>query len=139
MAALGATAVAIAMLLLATITNVALATTATTAKGPVIYIFGDSMSDVGNNNYLLLSIAKCDYPWYGIDYEGGYPTGRFTNGRTIGDIMGKSRTDMISIAANSLLRQSRVARCDMCFAAIYACLQLLNSACHRHRRSSPCI
>lgn len=87
MAALGATAVAIAMLLLATITNVALATTATTAKGPVIYIFGDSMSDVGNNNYLLLSVAKCDYPWYGIDYEGGYPTGRFTNGRTIGDIM----------------------------------------------------
>ncbi|CAN6164364.1 unnamed protein product [Urochloa humidicola] len=60
----------------------------TTAKSPpVIYIFGDSMSDVGNNNYLLLSLAKCNYPWYGIDYKTGYPTGRFTNGRTIGDIM----------------------------------------------------
>lgn len=63
--------------------------TAGSNKPPVIYIFGDSMSDVGNNNYLLLSIAKCNYPWYGIDYESGWPTGRFTNGRTIGDIMGK--------------------------------------------------
>ena len=76
--------VAIVIIALVAVTDVALAT-----KGPVIYIFGDSMSDVGNNNYLLLSIAKCDYPWYGIDYEGGYPTGRFTNGRTIGDIMGE--------------------------------------------------
>lgn len=59
------------------------------SRSPVIYIFGDSMSDVGNNNYLLLSLAKCNYPWYGIDYKNGYPTGRFTNGRTIGDIMGK--------------------------------------------------
>lgn len=84
MAALATTAVAIAILALAAVTGVALGTA---AKGPVIYIFGDSMSDVGNNNYLLLSVAKCDYPWYGIDYEGGYPTGRFTNGRTIGDIM----------------------------------------------------
>ena len=59
------------------------------AKGPVVYVFGDSMSDVGNNNYLLLSIAKSDYPWYGIDYYTGWPTGRFSNGRTIGDIMCK--------------------------------------------------
>ena len=88
MAALSSTAAAIAILALATVAGVALGTTAAAKKGPVIYIFGDSMSDVGNNNYLLLSIAKCNYPWYGIDYEGGYPTGRFTNGRTIGDIMG---------------------------------------------------
>jgi hypothetical protein len=58
-------------------------------KGPVVYVFGDSMSDVGNNNYLPLSIAKSDYPWYGIDYYTGWPTGRFSNGRTIGDIMCK--------------------------------------------------
>lgn len=83
MAAIAA-AVAIAILALATVTGVAVAET---TKGPAIYIFGDSMSDVGNNNYLLLSLAKSDYPWYGIDYESGFPTGRFTNGRTIGDIM----------------------------------------------------
>ena len=85
---------AVVVLALATVVAGAASTPAaaatTTSKSlPVIYIFGDSMSDVGNNNYLLLSIAKCNYPWYGIDYKTGYPTGRFTNGRTIGDIMGK--------------------------------------------------
>ncbi|CAL9211467.1 GDSL esterase/lipase At5g37690-like [Musa acuminata AAA Group] len=53
----------------------------------VIFAFGDSLSDVGNNNYLPFSLAKSDYPWYGIDYYNGRPTGRFTNGRTIGDII----------------------------------------------------
>jgi hypothetical protein len=92
MAALAAV-VAIAILALATSAGAAStpAVAGTTTKSPpVIYIFGDSMSDVGNNNYLLLSLAKCNYPWYGIDYKTGYPTGRFTNGRTIGDIMGET-------------------------------------------------
>ncbi|KAJ1258887.1 hypothetical protein BS78_10G110400 [Paspalum vaginatum] len=81
--------VAMAILALASVAGAAStpAAAATTNKTPVIYIFGDSMSDVGNNNYLLLSLAKCNYPWYGIDYKSGFPTGRFTNGRTIGDIM----------------------------------------------------
>ncbi|KAL6606977.1 hypothetical protein ACP70R_042630 [Stipagrostis hirtigluma subsp. patula] len=78
---------ALAMLTSAATPPAATPTTTVTSKGPVIYIFGDSMSDVGNNNYLLLSLAKCNYPWYGIDYVTGFPTGRFTNGRTIGDIM----------------------------------------------------
>ncbi|KAF7080242.1 hypothetical protein CFC21_084347 [Triticum aestivum] len=38
---------------------------------PVTYVFGDSMSDVGNNNYFQLSLARSNYPgpwpWYGID------------------------------------------------------------------------
>ncbi|CAL5019421.1 unnamed protein product [Urochloa decumbens] len=57
------------------------------AKGPVTYVFGDSMSDVGNNNYFPMSLAKSNYPWYGIDYPGRESTGRFTNGKTIGDYM----------------------------------------------------
>ncbi|KAK3159011.1 hypothetical protein QOZ80_2AG0144500 [Eleusine coracana subsp. coracana] len=56
-------------------------------KGPVTYVFGDSMSDVGNNNYFQMSLAKSNYPWYGIDYPSGEATGRFTNGKTIGDYM----------------------------------------------------
>uniref|UniRef100_A0A453PHW9 GDSL esterase/lipase n=1 Tax=Aegilops tauschii subsp. strangulata TaxID=200361 RepID=A0A453PHW9_AEGTS len=59
----------------------------TATKGPVTYVFGDSMSDVGNNNYFQLSLARSNYPWYGIDYPNGVATGRFTNGRTIGDYM----------------------------------------------------
>ncbi|XP_074574619.1 GDSL esterase/lipase At5g37690-like [Curcuma longa] len=62
-------------------------TITTATKKPVLYVFGDSLSDVGNNNYLTFSLAKSDYPWYGIDYNSGIPTGRFTNGRTTGDII----------------------------------------------------
>ncbi|THG09849.1 hypothetical protein TEA_027154 [Camellia sinensis var. sinensis] len=53
----------------------------------VTYIFGDSLTEVGNNNFLQYSLAKSNFPYYGIDYPGGRPTGRFTNGRTIGDII----------------------------------------------------
>ncbi|KAK7264718.1 hypothetical protein RJT34_32328 [Clitoria ternatea] len=53
---------------------------------PANFVFGDSLVDVGNNNYLLtLSRANC-IP-NGIDF--GRPTGRFTNGRTIVDIIGQ--------------------------------------------------
>ncbi|KAK3218506.1 hypothetical protein Dsin_012476 [Dipteronia sinensis] len=51
------------------------------------FVFGDSLTEVGNNNYLQYSLARSDYPWYGIDFDGGQATGRFTNGRTIGDII----------------------------------------------------
>ncbi|KAG9445011.1 hypothetical protein H6P81_016351 [Aristolochia fimbriata] len=57
------------------------------AESPVTFVFGDSLTDVGNNNHLQYSLAKSDFPWYGIDYTNGQPTGRFTNGRTIGDII----------------------------------------------------
>ncbi|KAH6803775.1 SGNH hydrolase-type esterase superfamily protein [Perilla frutescens var. frutescens] len=53
----------------------------------VTFVFGDSLTEVGNNNYLQLSLAKSNYPYYGLDFEGGKATGRFTNGRTIGDII----------------------------------------------------
>ncbi|MQL76969.1 hypothetical protein Taro_009381 [Colocasia esculenta] len=58
-----------------------------TEEKPVTFVFGDSLTDVGNNNFLPMSLAKSDYPWYGIDYEKKLPTGRFTNGRTIGDFI----------------------------------------------------
>lgn len=54
----------------------------------VQFIFGDSLSDVGNNNYLRKSLARAALPWYGIDFADGLPNGRFTNGRTVADIIG---------------------------------------------------
>ncbi|KAK9735277.1 hypothetical protein RND81_04G195600 [Saponaria officinalis] len=61
-----------------------------TSQVPCLFIFGDSLSDSGNNNHLA-SLAKANYPPYGVDFPGG-PTGRFTNGRTtidlIGDLLG---------------------------------------------------
>ncbi|KAJ4712948.1 GDSL esterase/lipase [Melia azedarach] len=54
----------------------------------VQFIFGDSLSDVGNNRYLSRSLANANLPWYGIDFANGLPNGRFTNGRTVADIIG---------------------------------------------------
>ena len=53
------------------------------------FVFGDSLVDAGNNDYLF-TLSKADSPPYGIDFKpsGGQPTGRFTNGRTIADIVG---------------------------------------------------
>lgn len=53
---------------------------------PANFVFGDSLVDAGNNNYLV-SFSKANYVPNGIDF--GRPTGRFTNGRTIVDIIGK--------------------------------------------------
>ncbi|KHN12863.1 GDSL esterase/lipase [Glycine soja] len=52
---------------------------------PANFVFGDSLVDVGNNNYIA-SLSKANYVPFGIDF--GRPTGRFTNGRTIVDIIG---------------------------------------------------
>ncbi|KAK3027426.1 hypothetical protein RJ639_042066 [Escallonia herrerae] len=54
----------------------------------VQFIFGDSLSDVGNNNKLTMSLARANLPFYGIDFGNGMPNGRFTNGRTVADIIG---------------------------------------------------
>ncbi|GMJ00470.1 hypothetical protein like AT5G41890 [Hibiscus trionum] len=55
------------------------------------FVFGDSLVDAGNNDYIF-TLAKADSPPYGIDFKpsGGKPTGRFTNGRTIADIVGQT-------------------------------------------------
>ncbi|XP_030521815.1 GDSL esterase/lipase At1g74460-like [Rhodamnia argentea] len=54
----------------------------------VQFIFGDSLSDVGNNNRMSRSLAKANLPWYGIDFGNGLPNGRFSNGRTVADFIG---------------------------------------------------
>ncbi|XP_060174307.1 GDSL esterase/lipase At1g29670-like [Lycium barbarum] len=54
-------------------------------KVPCYFIFGDSLLDNGNNNNLNTT-AKANYPPYGIDFPNG-PTGRFTNGRNMADIL----------------------------------------------------
>ncbi|XP_019444696.1 PREDICTED: GDSL esterase/lipase At1g29670-like [Lupinus angustifolius] len=52
---------------------------------PCLFIFGDSLSDSGNNNNLFTN-AKVNHLPYGIDFPTG-PTGRFTNGRTAADFI----------------------------------------------------
>lgn len=59
------------------------------------FVFGDSLVDSGNNNYLATS-ARADSPPYGIDYPTHRPTGRFSNGLNIPDLISSLKT--ISIA-----------------------------------------
>lgn len=58
---------------------------ATEPVTPALFIFGDSLIDDGNNNYLVTA-AKANYFPYGIDSGG--PTGRFSNGLTVVDYGG---------------------------------------------------
>lgn len=51
-------------------------------------MFGDSLIDVGNNNYFT-TIIKANFPYNGHDYPGGKPTGRFSNGKNTADFLGK--------------------------------------------------
>lgn len=57
-------------------------------KVPAVFVFGDSLVDVGNNNYLKLSLAKADFPHNGVDFPTKKPTGRFTNGKNAADFLG---------------------------------------------------
>ncbi|KAL5697694.1 hypothetical protein ACHQM5_028813 [Ranunculus cassubicifolius] len=53
---------------------------------PAIITFGDSVVDVGNNDYLI-TIFKANYPPYGRDFANETSTGRFCNGKLATDII----------------------------------------------------
>ncbi|KAF7805248.1 GDSL esterase/lipase [Senna tora] len=52
------------------------------------FVFGDSLVDNGNNNYLATT-ARADSPPYGIDFPTRRPTGRFSNGFNIPDFISR--------------------------------------------------
>ncbi|GMI72354.1 hypothetical protein like AT3G50400 [Hibiscus trionum] len=54
---------------------------------PALFIFGDSLVEVGNNFYID-TLAKPGYP-NGIDFPKGTPSGRYTNSRIITDFIGE--------------------------------------------------
>ncbi|KAH9326027.1 hypothetical protein KI387_006205 [Taxus chinensis] len=56
---------------------------------PALFIFGDSLVDSGNNNYLLTN-ARADSAPNGIDYPTHLPTGRFSNGLNIPDFISEN-------------------------------------------------
>lgn len=57
-------------------------------KVTAMYVFGDSLVDVGNNNYLKISLAKANFPHNGVDFPTGKATGRFSNGKNAADFIG---------------------------------------------------
>ncbi|GAV56710.1 Lipase_GDSL domain-containing protein [Cephalotus follicularis] len=52
-----------------------------------VIVFGDSIVDTGNNNNILNSVNKCNFPPYGRDFKGGIPTGRCSNGKIPSDFI----------------------------------------------------
>lgn len=54
---------------------------------PSMFIFGDSVVDVGNNNDIY-TIVKANFPPYGRDFTTHKPTGRFCNGKLATDFTG---------------------------------------------------
>ena len=80
---------------LATIAMVMISTQAAgqpAAAPPAIFVFGVGALDVGNNNDLtggeIGDPSRANHPYYGVDYPGGQPTGRFSNGYNIADFIG---------------------------------------------------
>ncbi|KAL8240095.1 hypothetical protein R6Q59_013450 [Mikania micrantha] len=59
------------------------------AEARAFFVFGDSLVDSGNNNYLATT-ARADAPPYGIDYPSHRPTGRFSNGFNIPDLISQA-------------------------------------------------
>ncbi|XP_057747013.1 GDSL esterase/lipase At5g55050-like [Arachis stenosperma] len=76
-------------------------------KTPIVYVFGDSLVDVGNNNYLALSIERAALPHYGIDYPTKKPNGRFSNGKNAADFIAEKLGIPTSPPYLSLLSKSR--------------------------------
>ncbi|XVF06480.1 hypothetical protein REPUB_Repub06bG0051900 [Reevesia pubescens] len=64
----------------------ATSTTQVEAAPRTFFVFGDSLVDNGNNNYLATT-ARADSPPYGIDTPSRRPTGRFSNGKNIPDFI----------------------------------------------------
>lgn len=54
---------------------------------PAMFIFGDSVVDAGNNNYIY-TIVKANFRPYGRDFVHHKPTGRFCNGKLAADFTG---------------------------------------------------
>lgn len=56
-------------------------------RSAALFIFGDSLFDAGNNNYLKNAAGRANFFPYGETFF-KYPTGRFSDGRIIPDFIG---------------------------------------------------
>lgn len=87
MASMGAYPPAVSTLVAVTVATVAFLAAAPMASAArAFFVFGDSLVDNGNNNFLMTT-ARADAPPYGIDFPTHMPTGRFSNGLNIPDII----------------------------------------------------
>ncbi|EXB66347.1 hypothetical protein L484_008092 [Morus notabilis] len=57
-------------------------------KAPAMFVCGDSLVDVGNNNHLKFASIKANFPYHRIDFPTRNATGRFGNGKIVADFLG---------------------------------------------------
>ncbi|KAL8147995.1 hypothetical protein AgCh_005358 [Apium graveolens] len=55
-----------------------------------ILIFGDSLVDTGNNNFINNSVFKANHSPYGESFPGGIATGRFSDGKLMSDFLAEA-------------------------------------------------
>ncbi|KAJ4979813.1 hypothetical protein NE237_010593 [Protea cynaroides] len=55
-------------------------------KFTALLVFGDSTVDTGNNNFLQTVVKSSHFP-YGREFPGHIPTGRFSDGRLVPDLL----------------------------------------------------
>ncbi|XP_062097966.1 GDSL esterase/lipase At4g16230-like [Humulus lupulus] len=73
-----------------------------------LFVFGSSLVDNGNNNFINNSLAKANYLPYGLDFPLG-PSGRFTNGKNVVDLIGeKLRLPFIPAFADPSTKGRRI-------------------------------
>jgi hypothetical protein len=66
-----------------------------TGKVPALFVFGDSIVDAGNNNYIP-TLVKANCPPYGRDFIEHRPTGRYSNGKLSTNFIGISTKNRCS-------------------------------------------
>ena len=59
---------------------------------PALFLFGDSIADTGNNNWLF-TLARADFYPYGKNFVDRVPTGRFCDGLLAVDYLGKYKKE----------------------------------------------
>lgn len=75
--------------------------TLTSTEARAFFVFGDSLVDSGNNNFLATT-ARADSPPYGIDFPTRRATGRFSNGLNIPDIISKCQFFLFTMHGASM-------------------------------------
>ncbi|MED6199188.1 GDSL esterase/lipase 2, partial [Stylosanthes scabra] len=57
-------------------------------KHVALFVFGDSLFDIGNKNFINTTPPyQANYPPYGLQTLFKYPSGRFSDGRMIPDVV----------------------------------------------------
>ena len=91
---------------------------------PAVIMFGDSIVDTGNNNGLT-SVVKCDFPPYGRDFNGGMPTGRFSNGKVPSDFLGYLKTLSLSLTHTPFMVLTYTLSC--CLVTLFSLFNFWNT------------